>query len=111
MYEVTLSKNAENELYKLSRSHPNLVRKFKALLKEIIEHPRTCTSRVEALKGYDGTVYSQRLNEEHRLVYRIDDENMKVVILSTYGHYTSGHLWPSDCHYFPKRKRIVLQVY
>ena len=52
------------------------------LLEEIREHPRTGTGQVEPLKGYDGNVYSRRIKHEHRLVYRIYDELIEVLVLS-----------------------------
>ena len=37
--------------------------------------------------GYDGNVYSRRITHEHRLVYRIYDEVIEVLVLSAFGHY------------------------
>lgn len=39
------------------------------------------------LKEYDGTVYSRRITREHRLVYKIYDEVVEVLVLSAFGHY------------------------
>ena len=50
-------------------------------------HPRTGTGQVEPLKGYDGTVYSRRITKEHRLVYKVYDEVVEVLVLSAFGHY------------------------
>ena len=38
---------------------------------------------------YDGNVYSRRISHEHRLVYRIYDEVIEVLVLvlSAFGHY------------------------
>ena len=44
-------------------------------------------AKVEPLKGYDGNVYSRRITHEHRLVYRIYDEVIEVLVLSAFGHY------------------------
>ena len=63
------------------------MRKLAQLLDELKEHPRTGTGQVEPLKGYDGTVYSRRITEEHRLVYKVYDDVVEVLILSTFGHY------------------------
>lgn len=54
---------------------------------ELREHPRTGTGQVEPLKGYDGTVYSRRITGEHRLVYKIYDDVVEVLVLSAFGHY------------------------
>ena len=50
-------------------------------------NPRTGTGQVEQLKGYDGSVYSRRITKEHRLIYKIYDEVVEVLVLSTFGHY------------------------
>ena len=50
-------------------------------------HPKTGTGKVEPLKGYDGTVYSRRITHGHRLVYKIYDDVVEVLILSAFGHY------------------------
>lgn len=71
----------------LNRKAPHAVKKLSKLLEEIQEHPRIETGQVEPLKGYDGNVYSRRITQEHRLVYRIYDEVIEVLVLSAFGHY------------------------
>jgi toxin YoeB len=39
------------------------------------------------LKHYDEETWSRRINREHRLVYRIYDNVVEVLVLSVYGHY------------------------
>jgi toxin YoeB len=77
MYTIVFSEDAKKEAL------PKLAR----LLDELREHPRTGTGQVEPLKGYDGSVYSRRITKEHRLVYRIYDDVVEVLVLSTFGHY------------------------
>ena len=45
------------------------------------------TGQIEQLKGYDGAVYSRRITQEHRLVYRIYGDVVEVLVLSAFGHY------------------------
>lgn len=71
----------------LNRKAPHAVKQLSKLLEEIQEHPRIGTGQVEPLKGYDGNVYSRRITQEHRLVYRIYDEVIEVLVLSALGHY------------------------
>lgn len=87
MYTVIFSNDAKKDLKELHKRAPKAVAKLSELLDEIIEHPRTGTGQVEALKGYGGTVYSRRITNEHRLVYRIMDETIEVLVLSVFGHY------------------------
>lgn len=87
MYAIVFTEDARKDLKELQKKAPQAVRKLAALLDEIKEHPRTGTGQVEALKGYDGNVYSRRITKGHRLVYRIYDDIVEVLVLSAFGHY------------------------
>ena len=87
MYRIVFSNDAKKDLKELSKKSPQAVKKLSKLLEEIREHPRTGTGQVEPLKGYDGNVYSRRITYEHRLVYRIYDEVIVVLVLAAFGHY------------------------
>lgn len=64
-----------------------ILKKLNALLEELLEHPRTGTGQLEILKYYSEETFSRRINQEHRLVYRIQEETVIVLVLSAYGHY------------------------
>lgn len=87
MYTIVFTEDAKKDLKELSKKVPQAVSKLSKLLDEVREHPRTGTGQVEQLKGYDGSVYSRRITKEHRLVYKIYDEVVEVLVLSTFGHY------------------------
>ena len=87
MYAVVFSEDAKKDLKELHKKAPSAVNKLSKLLVEIQEHPRTGTGHVELLKGYDGNVYSRRITQEHRLVYKIYDNDLMVLVLSAFGHY------------------------
>ena len=87
MYRIVFSNDAKKDLKEPSQKEHKEVKKLSKLLEEIREHPRTGTGQVEPLKGYDGNVYSRRITHEHRLVYRIYDEVIEVLVLSAFGHY------------------------
>ncbi len=87
MYTIVFTEDAKKDLKELNKKAPQAVSKLSKLLDEVREHPRTGTGQVEQLKGYDGSVYSRRITKEHRLVYRIYDEVVEVLVLSTFGHY------------------------
>ena len=84
---IVFSETARKDLKELNRKAPHAVKKLSKLLEEIQEHPRIGTGQVELLKEYDGNVYSRRITQEHRLVYRIYDEVIEVLVLSAFGHY------------------------
>ena len=87
MYQIVFSDDAKKDLKELYRKAPWAVAKLSRLLEEIREHPRTGTGQVEQLKGYDGSIYSRRITKQHRLVYRIYEDVVEVLILSAFGHY------------------------
>lgn len=65
-----------------------LVEKIIKLLTEIKEEPKKGTGKPEALKGYGvREVWSRRVNDKHRLIYEIFEEEKKVKLLAAYGHY------------------------
>ena len=71
----------------LQKNAPQAIKKLKKLLDELQIHPRTGIGKVEQLKHYAEETWSRRINKEHRLVYRIYDDVVEVLVLSTYGHY------------------------
>ena len=87
MYTIVFTEDAKKDLKELNKKAPQAVSKLSKLLDEVREHPRTGTGQVEQLKGYDGSVDSRRITKEHRLVYKIYDEVVEVLVLSTFGHY------------------------
>ena len=87
MYRIVFSEEAKKDLKELNRKAPWAVAKLSRLLEEIREHPRSGTGQVEQLKGYGGSVYSRRITKQHRLVYRVLDDVIEVLVLSAFGHY------------------------
>ena len=86
-YKIIFSSDARKDLKELQKKAPQSLSKLAKLLDELRAHPRTGTGQVEPLKGYDGTVYSRRITSEHRLVYKIYDDVVEVLVLSAFGHY------------------------
>lgn len=87
VYRIVFSSDAQKDLILLKKKAPQALAKLARLLDELKEHPRTGTGQVEALKGYDGNVYSRRITQEHRLVYRVYDDTVEVLVLSAFKHY------------------------
>lgn len=87
MYRIVFTENAQKDLQMLHKRAPQTIKKLKTLLVELQEHPRSGTRQVEQLRHYAEETWSRRINKEHRLVYRIYDDIVEVLVLSTYGHY------------------------
>ena len=61
--------------------------KIDKLLNELREHPTKGTGKPEKLKHYEVETWSRRITAKHRLVYRIEDEIVIVIVLAFWGHY------------------------
>ncbi len=62
-----------------------LLKKLLVLLNEIAEHPFSGEGKPEQLKHSLSGAWSRRINQEHRLVYEVQEE--RILILSAKGHY------------------------
>lgn len=65
-----------------------IMNKITALLKDIAEHPYTGIGKPEPLKYELAGYWSRRINSEHRIVYSVDEEVVRVYVLSMRYHYT-----------------------
>ena len=55
-----------------------IMNKITALLKDIAEHPYTGIGTPEPLKYELAGYWSRRINSEHRIVYSVDEEVVRV---------------------------------
>lgn len=65
-----------------------IMNKITALLKDIAEHPYTGIGKPEPLKYELAGYWSRRINSEHRIVYSVDEEVVRVYVLSIRYYYT-----------------------
>ena len=65
-----------------------IIKKIASFLSELEENPTQGTGQVERLKHYgERSVWSRRIDQKHRLVYEVFEEEKRVELLSAYGHY------------------------
>lgn len=64
-----------------------IMNKITALLKDIAEHPYIGIGKPEPLKYELAGYWSRRINSEHRIVYSVDEEVVRVYVLSMRYHY------------------------
>jgi len=87
-YVLEFTRIALSDLEKHKKSGDRVaLKKINQLLNELMEHPRTGTGKPERLKHELEGLYSRRINKKHRLVYKIEDEVITVIVLSAYAHY------------------------
>lgn len=88
IYEVVLTEKAKEGVRKIEKSgDKQSFQKLLSLLEELESHPSSGTGKPELLKYYDTPTWSRRISEKHRLVYRIEEKVVTVLVLSTWGHY------------------------
>ena len=86
-YIVNFSEQALADADRLERDDPKAFKKFLTFVDELAEHPKTGTGHPEPLKGQPDGRWSRRISKKHRMVYRIFDEQVVVLVLRSYGHY------------------------
>jgi len=87
MYNLDFTKRALNDIQKIRKSGTNSVRKkLEEFLLELKEHPKTGLGKPEEMKGRPNT-YSRELDKKNRLVYRVIDDQVVVLVLQALGHY------------------------
>ena len=87
MFDISYTKDALEDLKRLQRNEPKVYQKARRFIEELKEHPKTGIGHPEPLKGKPEGRWSRELTKKHRLVYRIFDDEVLVLVLSSYGHY------------------------
>ena len=87
MYKLEYTDEAKLHMQQLKHDEPKAFQKMVNMLSELMEHPKTGTGHPEPLKGAPEGRWSRRITKKHRLVYRIYDDAVRVLVLRAYGHY------------------------
>ena len=87
MYNIDFTTEARQGLAKLERSEPKAFAKAVRFIEELKQHPKTGLGHPEPLKGMSEGRWSREITKKHRLVYRIFEEEVLVLVLRSYGHY------------------------
>jgi len=83
--EIFLSERSKKELVYWSQINKKIYFRIIILMEDIQKNPFTGLGLLEPLKYYGANTWSRRINKEHRLIYRIQEQKIK--ILSVRGHY------------------------
>ena len=87
MYEIEYRDQALLDIAKLKKNEPTAYKKVVSFIDELKEHPKTGTGHPEPLKGEPEGRWSRKINKKHRLVYRIYETEVVVLVIAAYGHY------------------------
>jgi toxin YoeB len=87
-YTVIISDQAEEHIARIRISgNKPAIRKIANFLDELELHPETGTGKIELLGEDKAGFWSRRINDKHRLVYEILEEQQIVSVISAWGHY------------------------
>ncbi|MBP3738706.1 MAG: Txe/YoeB family addiction module toxin [Muribaculaceae bacterium] len=86
-YQVVFTDIAQSHLKMLQRDEPSAYKKALRLIAELYEHPLMGTGHPEPLKGKPEGRWSRQITKKHRLVYRVVNDEVLVLVLAAYGHY------------------------
>ena len=87
MYRIEFTKTAIKDVLVLKKSEPQTFRKIENLLQELEAHPYTGTGKPKPLGGDRFGQWSRRITDKHRLVYKVEENKVTVLVLSAFGHY------------------------
>ena len=79
--------DASRDALKLKREEPKLFVKLLNIVDELKVHPRSGMGKPEYLKYDKRGVWSRRISQKHRMIYKIIDDRVIVEVISAYGHY------------------------
>ncbi len=87
-YTVFLTDNAKADIIKFRKAgDKKILKKIDVLLTELESHPTTGTGCPKPLLGDRTGQWSRRITQKHRLIYKIDNDRVIVLVLSSWGHY------------------------
>ena len=86
--EIKLLPQADDDLqYWKMKGEIRILKRIRALLADIQQHPFTGIGKPEPLKGENGK-WSRRITDEHRLVYSISNGMIYIYVFSMRYHYS-----------------------
>ncbi|MGF0094990.1 Txe/YoeB family addiction module toxin [Peptoniphilus sp. SGI.035] len=85
-YKILITKDAKKDKEKIE-SIPSLKKNVENLINVIKDDPYKNPPRYEKLKGNLEGLYSRRINNKHRLVYQVYEDEKVVKIVSMWSHY------------------------
>lgn len=87
MYTLKFDQKVTGVIAKWKKSNPILFKKLSKILAAIAENPRHGIGHPEPMVGGGGITYSRHISAHNRIIYRIHDEEVYVLIIQLEGHY------------------------
>ena len=87
MYTIDYSTKSQEVILKWKKSNPNLFKKLKKIVNDMICHPREGIGHPEPLVGGNSITYSRHLDAHRRIVYDVYDDTISILVIELDGHY------------------------
>ena len=87
MYTIKFDDPVVKVIAKWKKSNPILFKKFTNIVKAIAIDPRHGIGHPEPLVGGGNITYSKHISAHDRIIYRIYDEDVYVIVVELEGHY------------------------
>ncbi|MEF2721883.1 MAG: Txe/YoeB family addiction module toxin [Limosilactobacillus fermentum] len=84
-YAIKLKRSANKDLKKIKESY--LEKSFLQIIEQLCKDPLTPNQGFEKLVPPIKGFYSRRINIQHRLVYKVDQDTQTVIIYSAWSRY------------------------
>ena len=87
-YIIEISSKARKELQLHYQSgNKSDIRKIEQIFHELAETPYEGTGKPEPLKYHLSGYWSRRINRKDRIIYRVFEDRVVVLVVSAIGHY------------------------
>ncbi|MGK9118475.1 MULTISPECIES: Txe/YoeB family addiction module toxin [Sphingobacteriaceae] len=87
-YSIDVEKKARKQLIEIYKSGNKAdIKKLETIFAELAEHPERGAGNPEQLKYELSGFWSRRINSKDRLIYKINDLQVIVTVVSAKGHY------------------------
>lgn len=89
-YLIEITSEALEDLKKIKKSgQVKDIQKINKIIKELESSPKIGIGKPERLRNLDAEIWSRRINQKDRLVYKIIDlPDKKIIIIQMLGHYS-----------------------
>ncbi len=86
MLDIRFSNSSWKDYIYWQNTDKKILKKINSLLEDTKRNPFSGIGKPEPLKGDLSGFYSRRIDQEHRLVYKVENET--IFIASIKGHYS-----------------------
>ena len=87
-YEIEYTDSFDEDIQRhKAAGNKSILAKIDALVNELREHPMTGTGKPESLKGNRKGQWSRRITQKYRLIYKIHEDIITVILLTAWEHY------------------------